>query len=418
MMLHKIHLKLTLLCTLITTVIMLIMSFIYLHVSEKQLFQNQLYSFQNDLHTMETNMEQQSIISMAWISKMEAYGNYQLYLIDQGTPFLYNQLHSSTESNHLLESAMEDLTHATLTDAEIQSLVLSSSQKEDYLTGVIYRDEKNSSFQLFVFSSLAHFHLQVMQQRILFLFITLFMVLLLFSFSWFFTAKLLKPIQENQEKQLHFVASASHELRTPLAVILSSAECCALDANENQRSFLDTIQTEGSRMAHLIEEMLYLSQSNQKKNYIRLQQVELDTLCMKVFESFEPLAKKEGLSLSLQLPSEAVPPITCDEEKISQVLGILLSNAMNYTPSEGCITLGLKRNGKIQELFVSDTGIGIPTEERALIFDRFYRAEKSRSTKGHFGLGLSIAYEIISAHGGTIAVQDNFPQGTVFTITL
>ena len=75
MMLHKIHLKLTLLCTLITTVIMLIMSFIYLHVSEKQLFQNQLYSFQNDLHTMETNMEQQSIISMAWISKMEAYGN-------------------------------------------------------------------------------------------------------------------------------------------------------------------------------------------------------------------------------------------------------------------------------------------------------------------------------------------------------
>ena len=93
MILQKVHWKLTLLCTGITAFIMLVMSLIYLHLSETQLFQNELYSFENDLHTMETNLEQQSIISMEWIAKMEAYKNYQLFLFDNGTPFLLSLIH-------------------------------------------------------------------------------------------------------------------------------------------------------------------------------------------------------------------------------------------------------------------------------------------------------------------------------------
>ena len=425
MILQKVHLRLTLLCTGITAFIMLVMSLIYLHLSETQLFQNELYSFENDLHTMETNLEQQSIISMEWIAKMEAYGNYQLFLFDNGTPFLYNQLHDTPQNQKLLKKAQEAAEELELPSKKsstilnrMDSVLLNASRQENDLIGMVYSTGSDSSLQIFVFSSLSHLHYQYIEQRIFFVLITVSATLLLFAFSYFFTKKLLKPIAENQEKQLQFVASASHELRTPLAVILCSAECCEYGASSDQHSFLRTIGEEGKRMSHLIDEMLYLSQSRDQQMRIHLEQVELDTLCLKGFESFEPLAARQGLTLSLDLPEHPIPSVTGDEEKLMQLLSILLSNALSYTPKGGSITIRLKTQGRAHLLSVEDTGIGITKEDQPHIFDRFYRTEKSRSTKGHFGLGLSIAYEIVTAHGGKIEVEDNTPNGSIFTVTL
>ena len=300
----------------------------------------------------------------------------------------------------------------------MDSVLLNASRQENDLIGMVYSTGSDSSLQIFVFSSLSHLHYQYIEQRIFFVLITVSATLLLFSFSYFFTKKLLKPIAENQEKQLQFVASASHELRTPLAVILSSAECCEYEASPDQQSFLQTIREEGKRMSHLIDEMLYLSQSRDQQMRIHLQQVELDTLCLKAFEAFEPLAARQGLTLSLDLPEHPIPSVTGDEEKLTQLLSILLSNALSYTPEGGSITIRLKAQGRAHLLSVEDTGIGITKEDQTHIFDRFYRTEKSRSTKGHFGLGLSIAYEIVTAHGGKIEVEDNTPNGSIFTVTL
>ena len=300
----------------------------------------------------------------------------------------------------------------------MDSVLLNASRQENDLIGMVYSTGSDSSLQIFVFSSLSHLHYQYIEHRIFFVLITVSATLLLFSFSYFFTKKLLKPIAENQEKQLQFVASASHELRTPLAVILSSAECCEYEASPDQQSFLQTIREEGKRMSHLIDEMLYLSQSRDQQMRIHLEQVELDTLCLKGFESFEPLAARQGLTLSLDLPEHPIPSITGDEEKLMQLLSILLSNALSYTPKGGSITIRLKAQGRAHLLSVEDTGIGITKEDQTHIFDRFYRTEKSRSTKGHFGLGLSIAYEIVTAHGGKIEVEDNTPNGSIFTVTL
>ena len=423
MILQKVHWKLTLLCTGITAFIMLVMSLIYLHLSETQLFQNELYSFENDLHTIETNLEQQSIISMEWIAKMEAYENYQLFLFDNGTPFLYNQLHDTPQNQKLLKKAQEAAEELELPTKKssavlnrMDSVLLNASRQENDLIGMVYSTGNDSSLQIFVFSSLSHLHYQYIEQRIFFVLITVSATLLLFAFSYFFTKRLLKPIAENQEKQLQFVASASHELRTPLAVILSSAECCEYGASSDQQSFLRTIWEEGKRMSHLIDEMLYLSQSRDQQMRIHLEQVELDTLCLKGFESFEPLAARQGLSLDL--PEHPIPSVTGDEEKLMQLLSILLSNALSYTPKGGSITIRLKTQGRAHLLSVEDTGIGITKEDQPHIFDRFYRTEKSRSTKGHFGLGLSIAYEIVTAHGGKIEVEDNTPNGSIFTVTL
>ena len=174
-------------------------------------------------------------------------------------------------------------------------------------------------------------------------------------------------------------------------------------------------------MNSLIDDMLLLAHAGINHFPIEKKPVELDTLCINTYEAFEPMCRQKGLSLSLTLPDTPLTRCICDPDRISQVLSVLMHNAISYTPEGGQIALGLvchRERKTIYEITVTDTGVGIPDADKRHIFDRFYRAEKSRSTKGHFGLGLSIAYEIISSHHGKISVQDNPAGGSIFTVKL
>ena len=104
-MFQKVRIRLTLLCSGIITLLIIIMSFLYLRISENNLYRNQSYSFQNDSNTIITNLEQQSVITMEWLSKMEAQGNYQFYLLDNGHPFLYNTLHDAAPAENRAASS-------------------------------------------------------------------------------------------------------------------------------------------------------------------------------------------------------------------------------------------------------------------------------------------------------------------------
>lgn len=130
------------------------------------------------------------------------------------------------------------------------------------------------------------------------------------------------------------------------------------------------------------------------------------------------MAHAKNIKLSVSLPEHSIPSCTCDRTRMQQVLAILLHNAISYTPDNGKIWLSLTFQNKYFNLSVADTGAGIPDEEKDKVFDRFYRSEQSRSAKGHFGLGLSIAYEIIAAHHGTIKISDTPNGGATFTISL
>ena len=175
-------------------------------------------------------------------------------------------------------------------------------------------------------------------------------------------------------------------------------------------------------MSRLINDMLTLTESDNHDFSISKKPVELDTLLLNTCESFEVLAKEKLLSLSLILPDNPLPSCNCDPDRIKQVISILLHNAISYTPESGkiCVSLSYKKSSGKSNFYlsVSDNGIGISDEDKKKIFNRFYRAEKSRSAKGHFGLGLSIAYEIIHAHHGNITVADSKEGGTVFTVCL
>ncbi|MCH5260769.1 MAG: HAMP domain-containing histidine kinase, partial [Lachnospiraceae bacterium] len=406
-MFRKAHLFFTILCGGTTAAIILIISLFYLGVSEKGLYDSQFRSFQNDVGTIATGLEQSGSISMQWLARIEAQNGFRIFALDNGVPFLYNTLHGTTNSSdrELLSESLDayntmfevydlaaegsDYSGIWHTEYEFKSPTTGNT----YFCSIIDIERAGSLSQIVILCPLGSLHESIMRQRILFVWINLGAVTVLFVFAWFFTGRLLKPLQENHEKQMQFVAAASHELRTPLAVILASSECCrSADATE-QAGFINTIHKEGRRMNNLIDDMLTLAHSDMNSFSIERKSTELDTLCLNAYEAFEPLCRQNGLSLSLVLPDAPIARCNCDLDRIAQVLSVLLHNAVSYTPAGGQIELALSyRNGRKTsfEIAVTDTGVGIPEEDKRHIFDRFYRAEKSRSTKGHFGLGLAI----------------------------
>ncbi len=447
-MFRKAHFLFTLLCAGTTTAIMIFMSLLYLQVSENSLYKNHFASFRNDISTIASSLEQSTYISMQWLAGLEARNAYLIFVTDNDKPFLYNTLKtgaSGTKGSNDTGSS-NDLSGQYLLSESLQAYDMmfesetvisyssnyfgihhdeyeftSPSTGEHYYSSLIDIERGLTHSRILILNPLAGLQAQITHQRLLFLLLDLLAALAFSVFSWFFTGRLLKPLQQNHENQMQFIASASHELRTPLSAILATNECCITATPQEQAGFFQTIRKEGRRMNTLIDDLLTLAHSDSGRFLIEKKEVELDTLCTNAYEAFEPLCRQKKLTLSLTLPDVPLPRLSCDPDRIAQVLSILLHNAVSYTPENGFVTLSLTCRQDRKNLFeitVSDTGVGIPDSDKKRIFSRFYRAEKSRSTKGHFGLGLSIAYEIISAHHGRISVQDNLPCGSVFVVRL
>ena len=447
-MFRKAHFLFTLLCAGTTTAIMIFMSLLYLQVSENSLYKNHFASFRNDISTIASSLEQSTYISMQWLAGLEARNAYLIFVTDNDKPFLYNTLKtgaSGTKGSNDTGSS-NDLSGQYLLSESLQAYDMmfesetvvsyssnyfgihhdeyeftSPSTGEHYYSSLIDIERGQTHSRILILNPLAGLQAQITHQRLLFLLLDLLAALAFSVFSWFFTGRLLKPLQQNHENQMQFIASASHELRTPLSAILATNECCITANPQEQAGFFQTIRKEGRRMNTLIDDLLTLAHSDSGRFLIEKKEVELDTLCTNAYEAFEPLCRQKKLTLSLTLPDVPLPRLSCDPDRIAQVLSILLHNAVSYTPENGFVSLSLTCRQDRKNLFeitVSDTGVGIPDSDKKRIFSRFYRAEKSRSTKGHFGLGLSIAYEIISAHHGRISVQDNLPCGSVFVVRL
>ena len=434
-MFRKAHLFFAILCGGTTAAIMIIMSLSYLRISEKNLHDNQFASFENDIGTVVISLEQSTYISMQWLAGIESGNGYSIFVIDNGVPFLYNTLHNQIDlsSQSLLSESLDAYnimlnTENLETEGSSYSGVwhteyefISPSTGNSYFCALIDIERNTSLSQIVILYSPREMLESIQNQRILFLWMNLGTATALFIFSYFFTGKLLKPLQENQDRHMQFIAAASHELRTPLSVILASIECCRSADSAEQASFFNTIRKEGRRMNSLIDEMLLLAHSDVKHFPVEQQSVELDTLCINAYEAFEPLCRQKSIALSLMLPDTPLIRCNCDSDRIAQVLSVLLHNAVSYTPEGGRIELALAYHRERRtsfEIIVTDTGVGIPADDKRHIFERFYRAEKSRSTKGHFGLGLSIAYEIVTAHHGKISVQDNPDGGSIFSVKL
>lgn len=239
----------------------------------------------------------------------------------------------------------------------------------------------------------------------------------LFGMGRLLAGQAIKPVEENQKEQMAFVHGAGHELRSPLAVIRSNNAAAGVD-QEKTEHYRQIIDDECQRMGHLVDELLVLA-SGQTKGYdIKEEVFFADTFIIECYEKFGPVCREKQVPLSVSLPYGEGGKIKGDKQRLEQVVGIFIQNAVSYGASEKGIELGLEESKKNIVISVKDHGPGVPPGEREDIFRRFYRTDKSRKDKGHFGLGLSIAKELIDAMGGRIEVADTPGGGADFKIRL
>ena len=252
--------------------------------------------------------------------------------------------------------------------------------------------------------------------------ITIAILIIVFSFllaflSYYLAGKAMVSIQRSYDRQKQFVSDASHELRTPLSIFLGSVEL--LEREEKDRlspighEVLDDLKTETMHMGKLLENLLFLSRSDQNQQQIQKEHINLSSLLQSICHRFQPIVPD---SIYLTCHIEEGISIHADFERIQQLMYILLENALHYTES-GKIHVSLSTSNQQILIEVSDSGKGIEAKDIPHIFDRFYRADNTRDRSG-VGLGLSIAKTIIESHNGTIQVRSTPGVGTTFSITL
>jgi signal transduction histidine kinase len=213
-------------------------------------------------------------------------------------------------------------------------------------------------------------------------------------------------------------ADVAHELRTPLTVIAGYVESMRDGDLSPTPERLSIIYAEIDHLQHLVGDLRILTQADAGELKLNKQAVSPQELLQQAQAAFEHQAMQKGVSLELSLNGE-VPAIAVDEIRMAQVLGNLISNALRFTPKGGRVLLGAALNGERVTLTVQDTGQGILPEDLPFVFDRFYRADKSRAEEsGESGLGLAIVKALVEAHGGGISVQSAPGAGSTFAITL
>lgn len=227
----------------------------------------------------------------------------------------------------------------------------------------------------------------------------------------------LKPTAAALRQQNEFVAAASHELRAPLAVIKSSLQA-AVSEPDRREKLLTIAGAEVTRLQRLTEELLFLAGQDAHILHFVPEELEPDTFLLELWEAWRAPVRQSGRELTLELPEESFSPVRADKSRLEQLLGILLHNALEYTPEGTAIELAVRPRGTGALFSVRDHGPGVPEQDRQRIFRRFARGEEGRTGKEHFGLGLSIAHQIALLHSGHLWVEDAPGGGAVFFLQL
>ena len=217
-----------------------------------------------------------------------------------------------------------------------------------------------------------------------------------------------------------FVANVSHELRTPLTTMRSYLEALAEGAWKDEEiapNFLEITQGETERMIRLVNDLLQLSKMDSVDYRLSKEWVNFPIFFNRIIDRFE-LTKNLNATFIREIEDETIF-VEIDEDKITQVLDNIISNAMKYSPEGGIITFKTKQSEDKITISISDEGVGIPKDNLDKIFDRFYRVDKARTRKlGGTGLGLAIAKEMVNAHGGNIWADSVEGKGTTIFFTL
>jgi signal transduction histidine kinase len=225
-------------------------------------------------------------------------------------------------------------------------------------------------------------------------------------------------LQAADEQRRQLTADIAHELRTPLTVVKGRLEGMQDGIYPADTEQLDGLLQEVALLERLIDDLRLLALADAGQLRFELSDAEPAGLLREAVRSFTPLAVQRGVMLQIDDAAE-LPPVLIDTQRMMQVIGNLLANALRHTPSGGRVTLRAFRHAGLIRLQVADTGSGIAPADLPHVFERFYRSDRARTrSSGGAGLGLAIARRLVEAHGGTISVDSRPGEGSAFSIDL
>ncbi len=229
-------------------------------------------------------------------------------------------------------------------------------------------------------------------------------------------------LEEAEMLRRNMISDIAHELRTPLSVIQGNLQAIIDDVYPLEKTEIEDIYEESVMLHRLIDDLHELAQAEAGQLSLNLEAADLVALAKNTTSLFEGLAQEKGIRFDFNAPAD-LPLVQADADRARQVLHNLLGNALRHTPEGGQVSLSIARaqskGSNFLRISISDTGPGIPPDVLSRVFDRFWRADKSRSREGGgTGLGLAIARQLVQAHGGQIGVESTVGQGSRFWFTL
>jgi two-component system OmpR family sensor kinase/two-component system sensor histidine kinase BaeS len=217
-------------------------------------------------------------------------------------------------------------------------------------------------------------------------------------------------LQRSDRERRAMLTDIAHELRTPLTVMRGKLEGFIDGVYPVNETAIAPVLEETYKLERLVEDLRLLTLAEARQLHLDLRPTNLGELAARAINLFDAQAKEKRLTLTLDAPPD-IPNVNADGQRVSQVIGNLLSNALRYVPDGGAIHVAVRREANVASFTVSDTGPGVAEADLPHLFDRFWRGEKSRArASGGAGLGLAIAKQLIEAQGGTITAR-NRPEG-------
>ena len=294
-----------------------------------------------------------------------------------------------------------------------QQLFFQATNEAELLATLPHIENKHELHQLFLDE------LKNSKQKVLYYLLFANTLILIASIlaSYLLASKTLRPVEEVMLEQKRFIADASHELRTPLTSLKTTIEVSLRDkkTTAQTKKILKSNLDDVNALQELVDSLLQLA--SQETKTVTKQLIDIHELVSRVIKIMTPLAKEKNVSITANLTHQE---LLVSETAIAQLLTILLDNAIKYSNDQGKITITVAATKRFVTIMVSDTGIGIHRKYLPHIFDRFYRIDASRtvSQRPGFGLGLSVAKQIVLNHKGSICVTSTLAKGTAITVTL
>lgn len=404
-MLKTLRKKLTTLAALLTGSVVLAVCLVSFLLLSREYVNSRDLGFRLTANALGTQWQTENFVSVDYLNAYMQANGIQAALWQNGIPMGYGAT-DWVQTEALQEKIPEN--------QEENAVYFSSG---DFRCGFVKLPMSFGQCQFLIWQDTAPERAHLLQMGLIFGGIALLSLCAVAVLSSIISGRAIKPAQEAMERQESFVAAASHELRSPLTVLRTGFSVIDAEPEQTEHT-LSLMRRETERMSRLVDELLLLAGGGQLRRQFHGASVELDTLLIDFADSMERVAEQAGLRLEVQLQDEAIPPVTGDKDLLCRLLTILTENALGYGPKGTQVRLTLETSGRWVLLSVADHGPGVPDSEKERIFDRFYRGSQSRTDTNHFGLGLSVAKELVALHGGSIRVLDTPGGGATFQVRL